>query len=485
MTAAGADLRRLVQHVWGSPTLMTWASLFVRIGGLALLLPIVLVRLDAPEVLVWQMLSTITLLMSWADFGFSPTFGRIIAFTRGGGRLADLHLPQATRTRLAASSSSFSLGTVLAAQRRIYRRLILGGMALAAIGGSAALLRPISALAAPAEGWLAWGFTLGSGLLLLMNGAQASTLTGFDRIADTRRRDAMIGALQLGTTALVTLVGAGLAVIVACYSAWLIPLYLLNWRHARRLGAPDPDASPQAEGDVLAAVWPAAWRSGVGIVMSAGIIQASGLVYAQFAAPASAAAYLLALRAMTAASQLSQAPFYSKLPAMARLRGERQLAPLLKLATRGMALAQWTFVAGALAVIFVAPPLLHLIGSSVTLPGFPMLALLTAAFFVERYSAMHLQLYSLTNHIVWHIANGVTGTLMIGLFLALRPLIGDLAMPAAMLAAYGGFCAWYASRLSLRSLEIGRWDFERRTAFGPAAVLLLPLVAYAAATIWR
>lgn len=455
---------------------MTWASLGVRLGGLALLLPIILPRLSAPEVLVWQMLSSITLLTTWADFGFSPTFSRVIAFVRGGGDIADLHMPQSARQRLSGADSQLSVGAVISAQRRVYRRLIVGGMALAVIGGTTTLLRPISGLSDPAQGWLAWIFTLGSCLLLLLNGAATAVVTGFDHVADTRRRDAAIGGIQLAAAALVALAGGKLAAIVICYSAWLAPLYFFNWRQARKLGPVAPRTVVGGERDVLIAIWPAAWRSGVGILMSAGIIQASGLVYAQFATPAAAAAYLLAMRAMTAASQVSQAPFYSKLPALARLRAERRNDDLLKLATRGMVMAQWSFVAGTLGVIFVAPHLLQMIGSSVSLPGFGMLSLLSAAFFAERYSSMHIQLYSLTNHIVWHIANGVTGLLMIALFLVLRPFIGELAMPGAMLGAYGGYCAWYASSLSLKSLQIQRWSFERKTTAGPLFTLLAALI---------
>jgi len=53
---------------------MTWASLAVRIGGLAVLLQVVQIRLPAPEVLVWQILSTIIVLETLADFGANAGF---------------------------------------------------------------------------------------------------------------------------------------------------------------------------------------------------------------------------------------------------------------------------------------------------------------------------------------------------------------------------------------------------------------------------
>src|SRR6202012_3480933 len=71
---------------------------------------------------------------------------------------------------------------------------------------------------------------------------------------------------------------------------------------------------------VLRALWPATWRSGIGVLASHGIIQSSGLVYSQLAPAADLASYLLALRVVTMVSQISQAPFYSKLPRMAALQ---------------------------------------------------------------------------------------------------------------------------------------------------------------------
>nr|QQZ51595.1 hypothetical protein JKL49_11745 [Phenylobacterium glaciei] len=212
--------------------------------------------------------------------------------------------------------------------------------------------------------------------------------------------------------------------------------------------------------------------------MSTGIIQASGLVYAQVATAGDAAAYLLALRLMTTVSQISQAPFYSKLPTMARLRGERKIAEIVPVAARGMALALGAFVVGAVGVTIAAPILLKLIGSNVHFPGFAMSALLALAFFVERYGAMHVQIYSLTNHIIWHVINGVTGVLMVLLFFVLWPLIGPLAMPAAMLGAYLGFCSWYARSLSVKSLETHGWAMDRRTALLPGLALILTLAIY-------
>ena len=62
--------------------------------------------------------------------------------------------------------------------------------------------------------------------------------------------------------------------------------------------------------------------------MTYGLVQASGILYAQVGTAASIASYLLALSLIQTVSQFSQAPFYSKLPAFARLFAEGKKSEL-------------------------------------------------------------------------------------------------------------------------------------------------------------
>src|ERR1043165_6819588 len=81
-------IRRLVRSVavWDSPTFMTWASFLTRSLGMLALLPIVLVRFSAQEVTVFLLFNLMIGLRSVADFGFSPTFVRYIAYCIAGAR---------------------------------------------------------------------------------------------------------------------------------------------------------------------------------------------------------------------------------------------------------------------------------------------------------------------------------------------------------------------------------------------------------------
>ena len=99
--------------------------------------------------------------------------------------------------------------------------------------------------------------------------------------------------------------------------------------------------------------------------------------------------------------------------------------------------------------------------------------ILGLAIFAERYGAMHLQLYSTTNHIVWHVANGVTGIIFLIASLALVGLIGVYAFPISMFISNIGFYAWYSAGFSYRAYDLHFWSFERSTMIRPLCIALV------------
>jgi hypothetical protein len=139
---------------------------------------------------------------------------------------------------------------------------------------------------------------------------------------------------------------------------------------------------------------------------------------------------------------------------------------------------------GAFLLLFFAAPvgaaiILPLIGSKIAFPAVEFWIALGFATLIERCGAMHLQVYSTTNDIIWHWINGVTGLLWIVLMIVLFPGIGLYAYPVGMAFSYAGFYTWIATRKSLRSLDVAWWRFERGciaptgVAFGAGSLALI------------
>jgi hypothetical protein len=97
--------------------------------------------------------------------------------------------------------------------------------------------------------------------------------------------------------------------------------------------------------------------------------------------------------------------------------------------------------------------------------------------FAERYGAMHIQLYSTTNHIIWHIANGVSGVIYLVVALVLFKQIGVYAFPVGTLAGYLGFYCWYSAMHSYGAFDLKFWEFERSAMLIPLLVMVIYLGA--------
>ena len=470
------------QRLWHSPTLTTWGSLAVRLGGVVVVLPLVLRHFAPPEIAVWQLFASVFMLTLMLDFGMSPTLSRMLAFARGGLPLAamgDLRNRSAA-TATAPPSLNPDAARQLAARlfssmRWLYPRLALAAVLLMAALGSLALRSAVGQTASPMLTWAAWAMVLTGAYVSFCANAYVAGLQGMDNVAALRRWEMVVGLGQIGSCLGVLLAGGGLLALVTTYQVWA-GLNLLGLRAMMAKQHPALAAGRAVyDAEVVRALWPATWRSGLGVLLSQGIIQASGVVYSQLAPAAQVASYLLALRVVTTISQFSAAPFYSKLPRLATLHARGERTEELALAARGMALAQWSLVAGIVAVALGAHTVLERIHSAIAFVSPDVWAVMGLAFFVERFGAMHLQLYSLTNHIVWHIANAVTGVLMIGLSVLLYPFLGLIALPAGMLMAYAGFYSIYAFRKSSELFGFSFIAFEKKVSLPSVSVLTIVL----------
>jgi hypothetical protein len=271
------------------------------------------------------------------------------------------------------------------------------------------------------------------------------------------------------------LVGGRLLSLVIANQAWTILNIFRNRWLCRKVedGQYKKFTGSVIHRDVFDATWQSAWRSGLGILTGYGFIQASGILYAQMSSAANVASYLLALRFIQAISQFSQAPFYSKLPLLARLRAQGDYRQQIQVAQIGMKRSYWTYIIGFISVGLFADPLLHMLHSNANFVSPALWTLLGLAIFAERYGAMHLQLYSTTNHIIWHVANGVTGIIFLIASLALIGHIGVYAFPASMLISNIGFYAWYSAGHSYRAYNLHFWSFERSTMILPLCITFI------------
>lgn len=457
---------------------MTWSAQAVRLGGFALLLPLVLSRFSDAEVSVWLLFSALAGFQAVIDFGFGPTFSREIAYGFAGHSMVCQKHDSIATSKPDTTPDWTAIASAATAMFWLYRRIAAVSLILLATFGSWAVWGPVSRTTAPGEAWIAWASVVLSSAFAIHGNAYSSFLVGADHIAWQKRWESIVTAVNLLCQLAAVLAGLGLLGLVLVAQAGFVARTLVNRQLMIRaaLGHSLHSPSGGVHKKVIRALWPAAWRTAIGVILSIGISQGIVVAVANLFIAAQAASVQLALRIMQIINQFSQAPYYTRLPKFNRLRAGGQPAELARLASEAMRLSLWIFVAAAIAVDLFARPLLAVINSQTAFPDKLFWTLFMLAVYAERFGAMHVQLLLTRNIAVAHLTNGGTGIIWLSSLLVLFPKLGVMAIPASMLIAYGGFYAPCAAMLSHARLQaVSMWDFERRTSLLP----LLTILAYA------
>lgn len=464
--------RSMLSRWLESPIIATWAATLARLLSMTVILPFVVWKFDAATAAVWLVFASIASLRALADFGFTTTFIRLTGYARSGVPIDGL-LPGALDLHERnLDGSDQVIAAVNTATQLLYRRLaiILGFTLL--IAGSLAVAKPISFLENTSDGWAAWACVVIGTSSALYSGRYQAFLHGMDQVALHRRWEAAIHLAGLFINIVVVLTGGGLLELVAVSQAVLVVGMTINSRLCHRFSEFVTQSERKTAVRVARAAWPAVWRSGIGITASLGAVQIIGLTYAQLAAPAGVAALFLALRLAQVINLLSQPPFYAHIPRMVHFWASGQREAFLCDAQNGMRNSLFLVAIGFSLAGYCVPVVLEALGSEVQFVNNEFWLLLSLAYFLERYGAMHIQLHSMNNVIVWHWANGISGTIFVIGNLLLYPHVGTIALPIALLSSNSVFYIWFCAIKSFQLTGAPFFRFEARASLVPTIFML-------------
>ncbi len=455
------------ERAWNSPTIMTWMSYLTKTLSLFVVIPLILKFLSVEDISLWYLFSTIIALQGVADFGFKNTFVRFIAYTDNGSSISFIEIED---------SKHPLIDRIYSIMRFIYVRLSVVLFLLLIIFGSLLLVRPINLSDNVFYSWIAWGIIIVTTIIKFYYTCYSNFLEGRNKIALVRRWE---GIMSLGasiTSIIVVLIFKNLIALVIANQIWVLLNVLRNYVLVNNINSKEFNSINKKlpfESKLFKQIWTPSWKSGLSGIMSTSLTSIMSLVYAQFGDSKAIAAYLLAIRLITQIKEVSMAPFYSKIPKMANLFSQNKLIELVKIAKRGMALAHMIFIMGVISIGLTSDYLLKIIGSNVDFVENDMWLLLSFAFFVHRFGAMHIQLYSITNHIISHIADGVSGVLFIISTLLLKNVLYLYALPIGMLIGYLGFYSWFAAKYSYKFVNEKWYHFEMKSSLIPFSIFVL------------
>lgn len=444
--------------------MMMWLGHALKSLQIVLVMPLAFSFLSPDEITVWLILLTLISLQILADMGFTPTYTRALSMAFAGAK--SLNPPSDNNTaadQVKSEPNESLINDIVATMVVTYGRMSLVATVILFIIGTSVLIKPVGSLVDTSGAWIAWTIVLVSSVASFYGNSYIAYLQAIQRIPLIHRLRSVTALAATVTIVIALVLDTGILGLVIAQQSWQVLLIIFYRKSARTYGM-DRVETPGREksSKVFDYIWSATWKSGLGILLGYGVMQVSGLLYAQIAPAEKAAIYLLLLRLLQAVSMFAQAPFYSKLPAMSRLWVSGNTDALRNLAARGMKISYLVYVSGIIGSAIVFPILFDFFQTNIRFPDITLWVLFGIGGLIERFGAMHIQVYSLTNHIVWHVANGVGGVLFLVTSFALVPYVSTYGFAAGLIIANLGFYSWYSARHSYRVLEGGFFSFDRQ-----------------------
>lgn len=472
--------------LWNSPTFTTWLSFSSSVLYGIVLLPIVSIQLSKEELSVWFLLNIFIGLQMLGDLGFGSTFSRAISHAYGGANKINIFKnseEQATKNKINKSNipnwnlihKLYSTTSFLYFVLSIVFIIVLGFL------GYFSLIIPIDNLLNKNDGWYSFIIVL-IGIFINFNGSKYRLfLQGINKVALIQRNQAIVSVSTIICSVFVILLTKSLVALILIQQIGVVIILLVfKYFSNKNFQGSKPVLFNDSKIDfkLIKSIFPIAWRSWLGILMGFGVGQISGIIVAQYGNSTQTSSYLLSIKLIDIVKNFANAPFYSKIPYMNQLFLLKDKKPLLTLATQRIkyTLLILTFSMGI--IIIFANDILTLINSNVNLVNNNIFIILMLAAFFERYGALHIQLLSLSNNIIWHISNGISGALFIIISccfinFGLEPVF---AFSTALLISYIAFYSWYCSYKSYAFYKMDFIKTEYKTTLIPIIVMAIIII---------
>lgn len=468
---------KIINFVANSPTISTWLSFASKALNFTVIIPLLLNILSAEDISLWYLYLILINLLTVLDAGFGSTFVRIISYNMSG--IKDVGNEYIGKSDNSGEPNVAYLNSADKLMKKFYGYLSLLSIFLLATLGTYVFYIPLNASSDGNLAWFTWWYVVISYPILVWGNVYVNTLLGTHNIPLVRLWETLFNSISVLTNILVILYFKNVYILIFFNQVWLIASVLRNLFLVRKKfqfnSAEELNTLQLSK--LRQMVIPSALKSGVGVLMSLGIIQGSGFILARYVPASTLAPYLFSLNTIQAIKSFAQAPFYSKIPLFSSLTGNGNLEKLISISKQSMRLVYLVYSFFFFLLAFFGQDIFNLFNSKIEFPDKLLWSIFGLAFLIERYGAMHLQIYSTTNNIIWHKVNGITGLLMIIIGIALYSYMGVYAMPVSLLLSYSLFYSWYCPKKSYEFLKV-KFSAYEASVFFPFVLLFLLYLSY-------
>jgi len=457
-----------------SQSAVAWSLLAAASRAVAgvLVLPLMVRKVPSEHLGLWYVFLSLQGIAALFDLGFSPTVTRAAGYIWAGAQeLRKFGIASTQAGEKSETMPNYELLNSLVATMRIYYRLfgVLSGLTMLLGGGAwiwiktkgltdAELLRSAYAF------FVFGGFLNATGdlwpaLLSGINGVQAAQkiLFGSALINLLITAGGLVG--NLGIWALVFgTIGSGLFIRLSGRMSF------------SRLAGSQLRSLARPQFDLIAKIWPTAWRSGLASLGAFLVLSANTLICSAFLDLRVTASYGLSLSLIAMLTYASSTFTQIKLPIVNQLRIVGRLDEIVELWIQRTRLSILFYTAFGAVVLFLGDHFLHLIGSKTMLLPKGQLALALLVIGLEMHHVLYAGLVISENRNPFVAPALISGAATVLLSLALTPHLGIWGMLLAQGCAQACFNNWWTVYRGIRGLGVPCLTYWRRYVRTPIRI---------------
>ena len=449
---------------------VTWsyvAKIF-QIGSGLVTLPLILRLLTKEEVGMNYLMLTVSSIVGLMDFGFSPQFGRNFTYVNSGARRL---VREGVQEESSGSVDWHLLSVLISTARYVYRRLSVVSLAVMLTFGTAYIWYLTDGFTNVANALPIWILYSFSTYFNIYFSYYSSLLTGSGMIRESSQAAILSKSAYLVLCTVFLLAGWGLfAVVAANFIAPFVQRYFsykvyFTPELKSRLSA--STVSKEEVKETFSIIWFNAKKLGINFVGAYAVNKMGMFIIGFFLPLAAIGSYGLLVQLTTIVTGIANTMFVTYLPKVSNFRVTGDVTGLKRTISFSMVTGQLIMLAGALGIVFAAPWLLSLIGSSTELPSRLICVLYLVIMALELNHSEFASVISTGNRIPYVVPSLVSGAVIVVLtFLCLKftslGLLGVVLVQGLVQAAYNNWKwpLWVFRELGMTVGEFYRYGVQ-------------------------
>lgn len=410
-------------------------------------------KVDPNDIAFWYLFNNVIWIIALIDAGYLGTISRLFGYSATGNSLIG-------STNLVGIYGKVDLWLIT---KNIYKKISLIVFIFLVVIGTFLIHKSISLTTNIVQSWIVWIVAILVIPFITYSNSFLAYLNGTNRIIEIRIWEFFFNFLNILFSIIILQNSSEISLLIFNLLFWLIVTSVRNFFLFKKYFYDDYETKSKKcdSFNINKEILSQGNKTLIGVVFSAGIFQLIGFYYSWKIKPIELSGYLFAFNLIWNIRNFSQAPFYDKIPQMTLLTANRKIGELQILARKYMVMTYASYTFFFLIILFFQKYILSRIDSKITSINSNLWILLGFGFLLERYGAMHLQVYTSSNKIISHKANVISGSLLIIFVILLVEPIGVFAFPVSLIVSYLLFYIWYSAKKSYDLLNTSFFNFEK------------------------